>query len=653
MEARGISMEFKKLFQRGKIGTMELRNRIVVPPLNTGYAEGGQDRWRYTERHIRLLASWAKGGVGLIVQSHIKVESEIDKDGALNRYMVLDRDDWIGGLHLLTNTVHRYGAKIAVQLSAGCGRIAIPVPGHQPVGPSPNPHVLDPKLITRELTISEIERLVEAYGEAAARAQAAGFDAIHIHCLAQLFDQFLTPCWNKRTDTYGGDVEGRMRFVLECIESARSRVGSDFPLIVGMVSDHKISEGSTLEDTIKIAKRFEEVGVHALHLRAGGYDAPSWLVPPMYMEDGCSVPLAQPIREAVSIPVIVDGKIREPELAERLLEEGKADFVGIGRAMLADPEWPKKAREGKAEDIRKCIACNECVDRIHYWASLGCSVNPELEREDDCDIVFTSKPKKVLIIGGGPAGMETARVAALRGHRVSLYEKDDKLGGHLIEASAPPFKRDIKSLLDRLTTQLKKVRVKVELGKEATLETVLRLKPDVVIVATGGMPITPVIPGVDKKNVVNALDLLLGRREAGDSVVVVGGGHVGCETALQLAQQGKKITIVEILDGIARDMYSANRMHLLKLLTDADVKILTETKVLKITDEGITISDKYGKKNALAADTVVLALGLIANNKLYNELEGKVPELYAIGDSVKPRKIWEAIHEGFHVARQI
>jgi 2-enoate reductase len=650
-----ILMQFKKLFQRGRIGTLEVPNRIVVGPVNTGYSDGGQDRWRYTERHTRLLSGWAKSGVGLIIQAHIKVESEIDKEGAFSRYMVLDKDDWIGSLSLLTDRVHSYGAKIAIQLSAGSGRMAAPVPGFQPVGPSPNPHLMDPQLITRELTVNEIERLVEAYGEAAARAKTAGFDAIVFHCVSQLFDQFLTPCWNRRADKYGGDVKGRMRFVVECIESVKERVGSDFPLIVGMVSDHKIAGGSTLEDTIKIAKHFEEVGIHALYLRVGGYDVPAWLVPPLYMKDGCSFPSAQPIREAVNIPVIVDGKIRTPELAEMILEGGKADFVGIARPMFADPEWPKKAREGKPEDIQECIACNECITRLRNWAPLGCSVNPALGREEDCAIVPTSKPKKVLIIGGGPAGMETARVAALRGHNVSLFEKDDKLGGHLIEASAPPSKKDINSLLDRLTRQLDKLKVEIELGKKVTVETVHQLKPDVVICATGSILKVPDVPGVKSNIVTTAIDVLREKAKVGQEVVIVGGNEIGCETAAYLARMGKTVTIVRrAMEASPLDMSPFNLVPLMKVLTENKVHWVTNVDVKEIGDDRIVLIDREeAREQTLRADTVVLAKGLVADNSLYNELEGKVPELHVIGDSVKPRKIWEAMREGFSIAREI
>lgn len=666
-------MKFRKLFQRGRIGPMDVPNRIVVSPMTFGYVSGGEGKWMFTERHIRTLGSWAKGGAGLIILCHVKAEAEIDKEGPFSSYVAIDTDDCVRGLYQMTDTVHRYGVKIVAQLSAGCGRIAAPVLGYQPIGPSPNPSMFDPKVLTRELTIDEIERLVEAYGQAAARLALAGFDGIVLHCLSQLFDQFLCPLWNRRTDKYGGDLEGRMRFVIECIESVRSRVGSDFVIIAGTVSDYKIvtsdvvvvptmgispdkvPEGPTLEDTIKIAKRFEEVGVHALYIRAGGYHSPSWLVPPMYMEDGCSVLLAQPIKEAVSIPVIVDGKIRVPEVAERVLEEGKTDFIGLGRPMLADPEWPKKAREGRADDIRKCIACNECIIRRSNWKPLGCSVNPTLGIEWDCDIVPTSRPKKVLIIGGGPAGMEAATVAAKRGHKVYLYEKDTKLGGHLIEAMAPPFKKDIASLLDRLARELNEVDVEINLSKEVTPQTVQQLDPDVVIAATGSISLIPDILGVERGIVTTAIDVLRGKVEAGQQVVVLGGNMVGAETALYLAQMGKTVTIVRRgNDPIPPDMGSFNVVRLMEMLSENKVKWVTNVDVKEITADGVILVDKKeGQEQTLQADTVVIARGLIADDELYSELEGKVPELYMIGDSIKPRRIWEAIHDGFHIAREI
>lgn len=648
-------MEFKKLFEPGKIGTMELRNRIVVPPMALIYTEGTGDRWWYTERYIKTLASWAKGGVGLIITAHTKAESTIDYEPMGLGVARLDREDYIRQHNALTEAVHRYGAKIAVQLSPGGGRICYPIPPErQPVGPSCIPVCFYPQLTTRELKVSEIEGLVEAYGEAADRAKRAGYDAIQVHCLAMLFDQFLTPLWNKRTDKYGGDLEGRMRFLLECIESVKSRVGADFPLIGGPNSDQKIEGGRSLEDTIKIVKRMQKVGIHALHIRTGCYDAMNWLVPPLYHDEGCGLPFAEPLRKAVNIPVIVEGKIG-PELAERVLEEGKADFVGMGRQVLADPEWPKKAREGSVEDIRKCIHCNDgCLGRVLSLKPATCTINPEMGREDEYKIVPAAKPKKVLVAGGGPAGMEAARVAALRGHQVTLYEKCDRLGGHLIDASAPPFKNDIKSLLDWLTTQVKKAGVKVKLKKAVTLKTVEELKPEVVIAATGSTPEIPDVPGVKQGFVTTAVDVMLGKAKVGKEVIVVGGHGIGCETALYLAQMGKRVTIVHRREAIATDIMLLNMISLIQMLAANNVRWFTDMDLKEITAGGIIAFDKKERREqTFKADTVVLALGMLSDNKLYKELDGKVPELYAVGDMVEPRRILNAIHEGSHIAREI
>jgi len=585
----------------------------------------------------------------------VMIESEIDKNGPFAGYLTLDRDDWIRRLHIMTDTVHRYGAKIAIELAAGAGRAAHKPPGVQPVGPSAMPPLTNSELPIRELTVSEIQRLTEAYGQAAVRAQKAGFDAIHFHCKETLFDYFLTPYCNRRRDIYGGDVDGRMRFILDCIDCVKSELGSNFPLIVGMASSHKVPDDYSPEEAVYIAQRFESAGIHALHVRAGSSEAIEWVLPPMYMEDGCSLDVAQPIKRAVSIPVIVSGKIRTPELAERILESGQADFIGIARPILADPEWPNKARYGQTTDIRQCIACNECLWRIHQWAPLGCTVNPKLGREEDCDIKPAANPKSVLVIGGGPAGMEAARVAALRGHRVSLIERDDQLGGHLIDASVPLFKKDIRTLLLQLISQLTDLKVNVELNKEVTAQLVAQLKPQVVIVAAGSRPDIPDIPGVNGNNVATAIDVLRGRVKLGQRVVVVGGNQTGAEVALYMAQMGKTVTIIRRgPEAMPPDMPVFNQALIVKLLAEQGVTWITNVDVREITSEGVVLVNREtASEQLIKADSIVLARGLVSNRQLYDELENAVPEIYAIGDSVAPRKIWEAIHEGFHIGREI
>ena len=366
------------------------------------------------------------------------------------------------------------------------------------------------------------------------------------------------------------------------------------------------------------------------------------------------VDMAQMTKEVVKIPVIAIGKLGYPELAETVLQEGKADFICLGRALLADPEWPNKVKQGRLEDIRPCIGCHDgCLKRELDGKSISCAVNPATGMEREFNIKPAGMAKSVLVVGGGPGGMEAARTAALRGHKVTLWEKSSALGGNLIPASIPNFKQDYKSLINFLTTQINKLGVAIELGKEATPELVQKVNPDVVFVATGSMPIIPDIPGIEKKMVVTAIDLLSGKRDAGELVVVVGGGLVGCETALYLAQKDKKLTIVEMLKSVMLDVYVANRMHLLELLADAGVVILTETSLSGITSRGVNIVNKYGERSDLKADTIVLAVGLKSDGWLLEALKDKVPEVYAIGDCIEPRKVMQAIWEGFRTARLV
>jgi len=362
--------------------------------------------------------------------------------------------------------------------------------------------------------------------------------------------------------------------------------------------------------------------------------------------------MAAMAKKVVTIPVMAVGKLGDPELAESVLQQGKADFVMMGRPLLADPEWPHKVRAGRLDDIRPCLGCLEgCMGRGGKY--LSCTVNPTVGIERELTMEPAERKKTVLVVGGGPAGMEAARVAALRGHKVTLWEKGDALGGNLIPAAVPDFKQEYRRLIDYLSTQIKKLGVAVELDREATVDQIRKMAPDVVFLATGSKPIIPEIPGVEGRKVGAAADVLLGRHKVGEEVVVLGGGLVGCETALYLAEQGKRVTIVEILGGVARDVFSINRMHLVKLLTDSGVRIMTETTVTEITDDGVAIVDKDGKSSKLESDSVVLALGLSSSKELEETLKDVVPETHVIGDCVEPRKVMSAIWEAFRFARLV
>jgi len=506
--------------------------------------------------------------------------------------------------------------------------------------------------MTRELTVEEIEMLVESHGIAAEMAKAAGVDAIEIlgHG-GYLLDQFHTSLWNRRTDRYGGDLDGRLRFSMEIIDATRSAVGASFPIIFRYAADHYMEGGRDLVEGLAIAGRLEAAGVDALHVCGGCYEVWPKAIPCMYEPAACQVNLSEAVKGVVRIPVIADGKLGRPDVAERVLQEGKADFIGLGRPLLADPEWADKVREGRIDDIRPCIGDNEGCMRFHI-GRLGCTVNPITGGETEYAVVPTRKRKSVLVVGGGPGGLEAAMVAALRGHRVTLWERSARLGGLMVAASVPDFKQDMRSLIEYLSTQVNKLGVEVHFMKEATLELVQQFNPEVVIVAVGAASIIPDIPGAKGDNVLSAVDLLLGNREPGETVVMAGGSAVGCETAAYLARKGKKVTVVARRGLIPEGMNANSRTGLLNLVKESGVEVLTATKLVEIGETGAIVDTDSGKRE-LKADSIVLALGLQVESTLRGDLEGKVPELYAVGDCVEPRKILNAIWEGFHVACSI
>jgi 2-enoate reductase len=640
--------KFPKLLQPGHIGKLELRNRIIMAPMLTAYAEldGG-----YSQRQIDYYTARAKGGVGLIIAEANRVERKVQPHfGFLTNCM--DSNFYIPRANDLVETVHDYGAKIGVQLSPGPGRcISGASPEKIPVSASAVPAFSNLNILCRELTKAEIKMIVQAFADAAERAAKAGFDMIEIHAhVGYLIDQFMTPLWNKRNDEYGGDFEGRMRFAVEIIKAIKARVGVDFPLSFRYSAEHKIDDGRTLAQSQEIARRLEAAGVDALHTDAGCYEAKYWIAPPTYIPQGCLVDIAAAIKQVVSVPVITVGSIMSPELAEQILQDGKADFICLGRGLIADPDWLNKAAEGRTEDIRPCIRCNEgCYGRILAWKPISCSVNPVVGKESYYVITRAERPKKVMIIGGGPAGMEAARVAALRGHEVTIYEKENELGGQLKAASKPPFKSGIRDLVNYLSTQLRKLGVEVEIGKEVTPDLLDVVRPEAVVVATGAIPIIPSIPSIENEKIITAVDLHLGKKKAGDGVIVVGAGLVGCDTALSLAQEGKRVTVVKMRPGteVATDVNQLSRLNLLEELHKNRVTFLLDHTIEEFTAEGLVVSDKEGRQETLKADTIVLALGAKSESKLAESLREKVSELYVVGDCVSPRKIGEAMHEGF------
>lgn len=638
---------FSKLFEPVKIGNMELKNRLIMSGINLNYA---REDGAVTPRLIRFYSERAKGGAAM-VQTGI---CYIDPQGKFfpNQMGIYD-DKLVPGLRELVKSIQQYGAKAVVQLChvGNCSRSA--VTGSLPVSSSEVPSRFSGEK-PHSLTIPEIKVVVEKFAAGARRAREAGADGVDLQsAIGYLITQFLSPHFNKRTDEYGGDIYGRMKFMLEVLQAVRREVGKDFAILTRISGDEFTPDGNTLEDGKIIAKTLEANGIDSINVIPGLHDAPKSLV---YMDvpPGAFVYQAEEVKKVVKkVPIIASNRINTPELADKIIREGKADLVTMGRALIADPELPLKAQQGRVDEIRPCIACNQgCLDRMFgLSADVLCLMNPAAGREEEFEIKRAAKPKKVLVIGGGPAGLEAAIVAAQRGHLVTLWEREKDLGGQARLAAVPPYKQEVEKVARFYSNQIGKLGIQTKLGKEATAEEVLAAKPDAVVVATGAEPYVPQVPGITQKNVVNAWDILSGKAKAGQNVIVAGGGMVGVETAEFLASQGKKVTVIEMLNKIAADIGATTRWIILERVQKLGIPLLTQTKLVRIEGNKV-VTDKNGQEQVLTADTVVLALGVVSNKKLAEQLQGKV-ECYTVGDCVQPRKMIDAIYEGSVAARKI
>lgn len=663
------------LFQPIRINRLEIPNRIVMPAMHLNMAR----HFQVTDRLVDFYAERARGGPGLICVGYATVDEQSGSPGNIGAH----DDTFLDGLSRLAKAIRENGSLAAVQLNhAGRYNPSVFMGGKQPVAPSPVPSRLTGET-PRELTVEEIQAVVDRFAQAARRVKEAGFDAVEILCgTGYLISEFLSPLTNRRTDEYGGDLNGRMRFGLEVICAVRNAVGPDYPILVRTNGNDFMPGGVGRKDLAAFAEALVGHGADALNINVGWHEA---RVPQIVADvpRGAFAYLARLIKERVSVPVIAGHRINDPRVARELIADDMCDLVAMGRSLIADPRLPEKARTGREHEIVHCIACAQgCFDNLFKMKSVECLCNPLAGHERDRRVEKAPAKKKVLVAGGGPGGMSAALAAHDRGYDVVLYERSDRLGGQLWLAAAPPGRSEFSELAKDLAAQLAVRGVRVVLNTEVTEAVIEAEKPDEVVLATGAEPLAPPIPGSDLPHVVQAWDVLAGKVFAGRRVMVIGGGAVGVETALYLAQRGalsgealkflalaqaedpqelfrlalrgtKEIAVVEMLDSVGKDIGRSTRWAMLQNMALHGVKVYKSTKALEITPEGIRIETPEGETRDVPCDTVVLAAGSRPFNPLEDRLRQKGLSVHVVGDAGRVGKAFDAVHQGFEVGRNL
>jgi len=650
-------VKFKTLFSSIVVGRIKVKNRIVMAPMGTNLqgADGS-----VTEHLVDYFEARAKGGVGLIISPFTAV-TEDQRMTSLGVYS----DRMIPGLNRLCESVKAYGTVFLLQIAHFGGKANKRITGRIPVAPS-NISTELYENVPRELTVEEIEQLIDDFIEASRRAKSAGFDGVEVHgAHTYLIGQFISPHTNRRNDEYGGDFERRMKFPAKIVEGIRNICGDEFIVGFKFSAHEHLKNGIDQKLARRIAAHMKQKGIDYLHISSTSSTTPPRLVkcnypsvPPIYSKSGVLVELAENIKQNVDTPVIATGGITDPEDAEIILREKKADMVAIGRALIADPNWVNRAR--KEEDIKYCIRCNECHRREIFWKKeLRCTVNPAAGEEKRYEIRKTRSSKKIVVVGSGPAGMEAVLVAAERGHRVILYEEKEQLGGKMIIASIPNFKREVSKLLQYYKKKIVQSNMEVKLAQKVSAHTLVRENPDVIILAVGADPVIPNVPGIRKENTLTVIDFFEheDKIDIGDNIIILGAGLVGCETGWYLSLQGKSVKLVDILDlEQALDQeHPTNRSILIKGLEKEGVEILDRRSPKRVEADRMILEKEDGAEESYPMDKIIIATGFKSRTHLKKDLDRSLLrcDIYEIGDCVKPRKFYNAINEGAHIARQI
>jgi 2,4-dienoyl-CoA reductase-like NADH-dependent reductase (Old Yellow Enzyme family)/thioredoxin reductase len=636
-----------------------LKNRIVQTAMVTRFCD---EEGYITDRYVDFMVARGKGGTAILSSEGAYFVKEAKFRP--NQLACYD-DSYIPGLQKLVKAVHQYNCKIVLELlHAGTRLSESTFAGSRPVGPSAIPHI-PTGVVPHELMEEEIEALIDAYGRGAERGLRAGFDGVEVHgAHGYLVTQFCSPFYNKRNDKYGGTPQRRVNFAVEIVESIRRYCGPNYPLFWRLQADDFVAGGLQVHEAKIHAQMLEEAGVDFLNVTGGNREGIDMQIQPNVYPRGCLLHLARAIRSVVKIPISAVGRIVDPFQAEAILEEGIADLIGMARAHLADPEFANKAKEGRYEEINQCVGCMwGCIEKdLNKRPAVTCAVNPACGWEKDFIIVQTPKKKKVMVVGGGPAGMSFARVAAERGHEVVLYEKGDRLGGQILFAAVPKGKDELLKIPKWYEYQFEKLGVKVFLNRKASPFTAEELKPDVIVLARGAEPIIPEIKGIYRENVVRASDVLIGKVHVGERVVVIGGGMVGLETAEYLAEAGKKVAIIEMLPKVALDVGLTLRLAHWRKIPSLGIQIFTEAKLWEVYETGINVimklelghPERKGEELVfLPADTVILAIGMKPVKSQLEQWKTKATQVYEVGDCMEPLKIVDAIHDGARLGLKI